>query len=367
MIIATIEAIPLRIPFRAESCSDAGVWGDRGMAAAESLLVKVTTDDGVTGWGEAFGLRATAAVKVALETMVAPACLGRDAGQIAPLMAEIRRTLHVFGLSGPVAYALSAIDIALWDIAGKTAGMPVYRLLGGSTASDLPCYASLIRYTDPALVADAVMQARAVGFQAIKLHEITLPAIRTAREAAGPDAGLMLDVNCAWTRAEARDMEQRLREFDPAWLEEPIWPPDDVAGLAWLRSQARVPIAAGENASTPMDFTHLLTAGAVDVVQPSPAKMGGLTELLRIAPLAAAHGVAVMPHSFYDGPGLLAAAHACAVLGPPQAMVEWRFFDLEASLYGADLLAGGRLRLPQGPGLGLDPDADVIARFRADR
>ncbi len=367
MIIVSVEAIPLSIPFRAGARSDAGVWGDRGMAAAESLLVRVVTDDGVTGWGEAFGLRATAAVKTAVETMVAPACLGRDAGQIVPLMAELRRNLHIFGLSGPVAFALSAIDIALWDIAGKVAGLPVHRLFGGSSAPDLPCYASLVRYTDPTLVADMVAQALAGGFEAIKLHEVALPAIRAAREAAGPEAGLMLDVNCAWTRAEAREMELRLREVDPAWLEEPIWPPDDAAGLAWLRSKAEVPIAAGENASTFQDFAHLLAAGAVDVVQPSPAKVGGLTELLRIVPLAAAHGVAVMPHSFYDGPGLLAAAHACAVLGPPQAMVEWRVFDLEASLYGSDLIAGGRLRLPQGPGLGLDPDAEVVARFRADR
>lgn len=162
-------------------------------------------------------------------------------------------------------------------------------------------------------------------------------------------------------------MEQRLREFVPAWLEEPIWPPDDTAGLAWLRSHAEIPIAAGENASTPTDFLNLLAAGALDVVQPSPAKMGGMTELLRLAPLAAVHGAAVMPHSFYDGPGLLAAAHACSLLGPPEAMVEWRFFDLEASLYGPDLLAGGRMRLPQGAGLGLDPDAEVVARFRTDR
>ena len=136
-------------------------------------------------------------------------------------MAELRRNLHIFGLSGPVAYALSAIDIALWDIAGKVAGLPVHRLFGGSSAPDLPCYASLIRYTDPALVADMVAQAR---------------------------------VNCAWTRVEARDMERQLREVAPAWLEEPIWPPDDAAGLAWLRSQAEIPIAAGENASTLQDF-----------------------------------------------------------------------------------------------------------------
>ena len=282
-------------------------------------------------------------------------------------MADVRRTLHVFGLSGPVAYALSAIDIALWDIAGKVAGLPLHRLLGGSAATDLPCYASLIRYTDPGLVMDAVAQARADGFGAFKLHEITLPAIRSARNAAGPDTSLMLDVNCARTRMEARDMEQRLREFTPAWLEEPIWPPDNAAGLASLRSRAEIPIAAGENASTTNDFAHLLAAGALEVVQPSPAKIGGVTELLRLAPLAAVHGAAMMPHSFYDGPGLLAAAHACTVLGPPEPMVEWRFFALEASLYGSDLLAAGRLRLPQGPGLGMDPDAEVVARFRTDR
>jgi L-alanine-DL-glutamate epimerase-like enolase superfamily enzyme len=121
-----------------------------------------------------------------------------------------------------------------------------------------------------------------------------------------------------------------------------------------LRKSSGIPIAAGENVYTLMDFERLLSAGAVDFVQPSPAKMGGISDLRKIFPLAAIHNIPVMPHSFYDGPGLLAAIHATAALGTDDSMIEWRWFDLEAAIYG-DVLntQGGRISMPQGPGLGI--------------
>ena len=364
MIITGVEPVALRIPFQPGSSSAASAWGDGNLPAADSLLVRVTTDQGLVGWGEAFGFRAVASVKLAIEQLVAPLCIGRDAGQIAPLMLDINRKLHVFGRSSALAFAISAVDIALWDIAGKAANQPLYRLFGGGVA-DLACYASMVRYSDPALVRRSVRHAIEADFGALKLHEIELPAIRTAREEAGPEVALMVDVNCPWTLNEATSIAKELEAINLKWLEEPLWPPENFDGLAELRRTSGIPIAAGENVYTLMDFERLLKAGAVDFVQPSPAKMGGISELRKIFTLAAVHNVAVMPHSFYDGPGLLAAIHATAALGTADSMIEWRWFDLEANIYkGALAPKRGRISVPQGPGLGIDPDPDIIRRYR---
>jgi L-alanine-DL-glutamate epimerase-like enolase superfamily enzyme len=364
MIIAGIEAIPLRIPFKAGTKSDASAWGDSNSPAADSLLVKVTTDQGLVGWGEAFGFRAVASAKLAVEQLIAPLCIGEDATRIEPLMLAVQKKLHVFGRGGVLAFAISAVDIALWDIAGKAANAPLCQLLGGGAAG-LDCYASLVRYSEPSLVRAAVRQAIEAGFRTLKLHEIELPAIRAAREEAGLEIELTLDVNCPWTLYEARQIAEELKAIDLKWLEEPLWPPENIAGLAELRKSSGIPIAAGENVYTLMDFERLLAAGAVDFVQPSPAKMGGISELRKIFPLAAIHNIPVMPHSFYDGPGLLAAIHATAALGTADSMIEWRRFDLEATIYGDVLNThGGRISVPQGPGLGIDPDPDVIRAYR---
>jgi L-alanine-DL-glutamate epimerase-like enolase superfamily enzyme len=363
MIIVSIEAIPLRIPFKAGSKSGASAWGDSNLPAADSLLVKVTTDEGLIGWGEAFGFRAVSSAKLAVDQLISPLCIGQDAKRIEPLMLDIWQKLHVFGRGGALAFAVSAVDIALWDIAGKVANAPLCQLLGGG-AADLACYASLVRYTDPCLVRAYVRQALSAGFGALKLHEIELPAIRAACEEVGPDIELMLDVNCPWTLHKARQMTGELKSVGLKWLEEPLWPPENFDGLAELRTNG-IPIAAGENVYTLMDFQRMLTAKAVDFVQPSPAKMGGVSELSKIFSLAAIHNTTVMPHSFYDGPGLLAAIHATAALGTADSMIEWRQFDLEATIYGNQLTPkAGRISVPQGPGLGIDPDPEVVRAFR---
>lgn len=362
-VIATIETIPLRIPLKAGSTPGASLWGDP-LSAADSLLVKVTTDDGVEGWGEAFGFKAVDSAQLAVDQLIAPLCIGRDATRIGPLMQEIQKKLHVFGRGGALTYGLSAVDIALWDIAGKIANAPVSQLLGGGAAA-MPCYASLACYSDPSLVRVVVRKTLDAGFAALKLHEAGMPAIRAAREEAGPDVELIVDAGCPWTLTEAAAVADELRAVRLKFLEEPLWPPENFEGLAALRRTTGIPISSGENASTPLEFERILAAGAVDFVQPSPAKMGGISELRKVFPLASVHNTPVMTHSFYDGPGLLAALHATAALGGADAMIEWRWFELEAFIYG-DALApkAGRITVPQGPGLGIDPDPDVITAYR---
>ncbi|OBK23644.1 L-alanine-DL-glutamate epimerase [Mycobacterium asiaticum] len=364
-IIAKVETLPLRIPLKVGSTPGASLWGDT-LSAADSLLVKVTTRDGVEGWGEAFGYRAVDSAKLAVDELIAPLCIGRDATQIGPLMLEIQKKLHVFGRGGALTYGLSAVDIALWDIAGKLANAPVSSLLGGAVTT-MRCYASLACYADPSLVAAVVRQAMDAGFHVLKLHEAGMSAIRAAREEAGPEVELIVDAGCPWTVTEASACARELKAVRLKFLEEPLWPPENFDGLAELRRATGIPLSAGENASTLMEFERMLAAGAVDFVQPSPAKMGGITELCKVFPLAAVHNIPVMTHSFYDGPGLLAALHATAALGTADSMIEWRWFDLEAFIYGDALTpTAGQITVPQGPGLGIDPDPDVISAYRRE-
>ena len=360
MKITAISTCHVRIPF---SCgARAPAFAGRTWDTVDTLLVRVDTDADISGWGEAFGHTIIPATRAAIETMLAPVCLGRDPTQINALLLDLHQQLHIFGRNGPLVYGLSGIDMALWDIAGKRAGLPVYELLGGTAKRQLPVYASLIRYSDPDLVARNAARAVAQGFRQVKLHEIGFEQARAARAAIGPGVALMVDANCPWSIAEARRMAQRLRELDLFWLEEPCWPPENYAGLAEVR-RIGVAIAAGENNNSATGFLHMFQAGAVDFAQPSPAKIGGISEARKVFALAEAHNVQLAPHTPYFGPGLLAglqlnAAHV------PETLVEWLYFDLETSLYGDAILPReGHIALPTGAGLGYDPDPAVIARF----
>ena len=362
MRIARVETIALRIPF-GHGGAPAG-WGGRAWSALDTLLVRVDTEDGLTGWGEAFAYSCLGSVKAAVDGMVAPIAVGRDAGDIAGLMRELQQALHLFGRYGITMFALSGLDIALWDLAGKAAGLPLCRLLGGAAGRQIPTYASLFRYGDPERVAERTRRAIAEGYRHVKLHETAECQVRAARETAGEGFPLMLDTNCPWTAEEARRMAARLAPYDLHWLEEPIFPPDDAVALARLRRETGVPLASGENACTAVQFRDLLAAGAVDYVQPSVTKVGGVTEFVQAAALAAAANVPVMPHSPYFGPGFLATLHLLAAQ-PRPGLAERFHLDLEASLYGDAVdPVSGMCRVPDGPGLGREPDPDVIRDYR---
>ena len=189
-------------------------------------------------------------------------------------MHHLQQTLHLFGRSGPVMYALSGVDIALWDIAGKVAGKPLYQLFGGE-ARPMPAYASRCA-VGPDAVARSREEALAQGYRLIKLHEITVEAVKAARDAVGPGVPLMVDTNCPWSVDEAIAMAETLRPFDMHWLEEPVWPPEDHAGLAKVRAAGAV-IAAGENAAGLIEFRRAFELGALDIAQPSVTKIGGIS------------------------------------------------------------------------------------------
>ena len=361
MKITRVETIPLSLPLVISGATP--MQGGRLRTSIDMLLVRVDTDAGITGWGEAFGMRIFAAVRAAIDTLLGPMCVGRDATQIAAINDEFQRVLHGIGRNGPVLYALSGIDIALWDIAGKAAGVPLHRLLGGGRA-DLPAYASLLRYGAADAVRHYTEQALSRGYRHIKLHEITVPEVAAAREVAGAGVPIMVDTNCPWTVPQAVEMARRLQPYDLTWLEEPVWPPENLAGLAEVRQRGGIPTAAGENYGTVWEFRRACEAGAINYAQPSVTKIGGVTEMRRVMAVADALGVQVVPHSAYFGPGLLASIHCIAAM-PAETLVERFYCDFAENPLGDAIdPKGGRIAVPQGPGLGVDPDPRLVEKLR---
>jgi len=364
MKIARIDSHSVKVPFTFGG-NPTG-YGGRNWTTNNILLVRVETDTGVVGWGEAFCYGCTDAVRAALDHMIAPIAIGRDAGDIGRLSRDLQQMLHLFGRYGITTFALSGLDIALWDIAGKAANLPLHRLLGGAGRDNLPAYASLLKYRDPERVAARARQALDQGYRHIKLHETEEAEVKAAREAVGNGVAIMVDTNCPWTPEQARHMTLKLRPYDLHWLEEPIFPPEDFTAIAKLRAGTGVAMAAGENNCTSFQFREMFAAGAVDYAQPSVTKVGGVTEFQKVAVLADAAGVTLMPHSPYFGPGFLATLQLMAARAEPDGMIERYHMDLEANLYG-ELVnpVSGRFTVPTGPGLGCDPDPDVIKTYGA--
>jgi D-galactarolactone cycloisomerase len=364
MKITKVETIVVTMPMIIEGAV-VPTQGGKPRTSMDTLLVKIDTDEGVTGWGEGFGHRIFTATKAALDSFIGPMCVGRDPTQIGALVDELQRGLGGVGRNGPAMYALSAIDIALWDIAGKMAGLPLYRLLGGSARKELPAYASLLRYAEPKAVTHYVERALKRGYRHIKLHEITVAPIKAARAAAGPDIPIMIDCNCPWTIDEAIAMAHTLQEFKPKWLEEPIWPPEDHAGLARVRTHGGIPTAAGENSMLP-EFKSMFEHAAISYAQPSVTKVGGVTQMRKVMALAEAYGVTVAPHSAYFGPGLLASIHCIAAMAGESLVERYDADFAENPLHDAiHPNKNGCIAVPQGAGLGVDPDPAMIAKLRA--
>lgn len=345
---------------------DAPKVGGQARTTMETLLVRIDTDEGVCGWGEAFGHRVWPVTRTAIDRMIAPLCIGRDPTSITALMHDLAHAVHGAGRNGPAMYAMSAIDIALWDIAGKIANLPLYRLLGGGARADLPAYASLLRYGKAAALEPRIAEALDRGYKLIKIHEIDPAIIRASRDASGENTPLMVDCSTPWTVAQAVAMCDELYELNLEWLEEPVWPPEDHAGLARVRVEGGIPVAAGENVGSLNEFQRLFERGALDVAQPSITKVGGVTEMQKVFALGEAHGVRVVPHSAYFGPGLLASIHCCAA----QAQEVWveRFYcDFAENPFGEAINPkNGRIAVPQGPGLGIDPDPALLNKMKIE-
>ena len=270
------------------------------------LIVEIFTDNGLVGIGNAaLSPRVT---KQVIDLYLAPLLIGQDPWETEFLWQHMYRKTHAFGRKGIGMVAISAVDIALWDLLGKDAKQPVYRLLGGRTKPKIPVYASRL-YSMPLdqLAAEAA-RYKAEGFKAMKLRfgwgpvdgaagmQRNLELVRTVRETVGEEIDIMADAYMGWNLDYAKRMIPRLEQYNLRWLEEAVLP-DDIHGYAELKKFGRVPISGGEHEFTLFGFRELIEARAVDYIQFDTNRVGGITQARKIAALAEAHQIPVIPHA----------------------------------------------------------------------
>jgi L-rhamnonate dehydratase len=270
------------------------------------LIVEVFTDDGHVGLGNA--ALTPKITKQVIDLYLKPLLIGQDPWDIERLWQHMYRKTMAFGRKGIGMVAISAVDIALWDLLGKSAKQPVYRLLGGRTKARIPVYASRLYSGELSELEAEAKRYQEQGYQAMKLRfgwgpadgpagiERNLALVRTVREAVGEGIDVMADAYMGWTLEYAKRMLPLLEPFRLRWLEEPVIP-DDILGYAELKSYGRIPIAGGEHEFTLYGFRELLQAHALDYIQFDTNRVGGITQARKIAALAEAHSVPVIPHA----------------------------------------------------------------------
>ena len=362
MKITKIETITLGLPYENPGPESSFAIADKNFL--KTLLIRIETDKGIIGWGESFGYTSIETTKAALHSMIIPHLIGKNIESkkdIELINKELQLKLHVFGRYGITMFALSGIDIALWDILGKAENKSIAELLGGLKVESLTAYASLFLYDNADATSKVSLKAKNEGYEIIKLHENTMAPIQASRTAIG-DTSLMVDVNCVWSEDHMEEIINTLTEAKLYWLEEPIWPPENYSGLSKLRDQGFT-IASGENACTAYQFEEMISNNAADILQPSVTKVGGISEIIKIAALKK-NNCRVVPHSPYFGPGFMATLQVIGAL-TPESQIERLYVDLKADLYdgASNIDKDGKILIPNGPGLGVEPNLDIIEKY----
>ena len=350
-----------------------------------ATLVEVVTDDGVTGWGEAFaqGLEPPEIAAAAIEYALKPLLIGAD-----PLAPEVlwHRMYHAtrdYGRKGSVVAAISAVDIALWDIAGRARGEPIHKLLGGAFRDRVEPYATgfyrIKGQGEAARLAEEAVRHHEAGFRLMKVKlgygvEDDIACMQAiCRAIEGRDITLMIDTNHAYGRAEALRLGRALADCKLRWYEEPVVP-EDLRGYVEMREKLTMPIAGGENEHTMYGYRELFAAGAVDIAQPDLGSCGGITAARHIIALAQSHGVAVNPHVW--GSAIAQAASLQLIAALPVAhhslFAQEPVFEYDRSSHPFRqhlitepiLQQGGWVTIPDGPGLGVEIDRAALEKYR---
>jgi D-galactarolactone cycloisomerase len=387
MKIVEIETFVLKTPMGEETFfSSQAAFPERN-----SMLVRLTADDGTVGWGEGGQYGPAEPVKACIEHVLGPQLLAFDDCSPGVVWENLYARTRDFARKGPYIEAISAIDIALWDIFGKQLGSSVSTLLGGRMRDKVRAYGTGGYYSstsfdadrDIAELKDLVSGYAGQGFGMLKM-KIGLLSVRddarrieAARDALGDDFVLFADANHAYNSSSAIAMGRVLEAADFQFFEEPV-PPEDRDGYARVRARLDVPIAGGEAEYTRYGFRDFIEQGCVDIIQPDICVAGGISEVRQIVSLATAHNLRTIPHVWGSGIALAAAMQVCAVLPATpythtpipvqnEPVIE---FDRTRNPLRDDLLnesfilEDGYLQVPTGPGLGVTVDMDVVARYR---
>ena len=366
--LAFLAAHVLRWPVETPVQTSFGVMHDRPM-----VLIEARDAEGATGWGEAWcNFPAVGAEHRArlVESVFAPMLLGEDVDDPAEIFARLEQRCAVLAIQsgepGPIAQCIAGIDIALWDLAARRKGEPLWRLLGGREPG-IAVYASGLNPQSPEALA---LRRRDEGFTAFKLKVgfgagRDLANLDAMRAALGGDAALMADANQAWDPATARDMARRMEKYRLGWLEEPLRA-DTPPGI-WraLQAEAPMPLAAGENMAGHDAFERAIASGAFAVLQPDIAKWGGFSGCLPVARAIRAAGLRYCPHFLGGGIGLLASAHLLAAAGGDGMLeIDANPNPLRTEACGAlARIHAGRATLTDAPGLGFTPDVERLRRL----
>ena len=388
MRISKVETFILRVPLGAKTFrSSQARFPERN-----SLLVRVTTSDGIVGWGEGGQYGPPGPVAACIDQVLAPQIVDRPFSEPVRLWEQLYALSRDFGQKGAYIEAMSALDIAHWDIWGKALGQPVHALLGGAFRDRIHAYATGCYYTDTvetdsamldALVAEAEEHIRS-GFSTLKMKIGLLPVtidgerVAVVREAIGPDVTLLVDANHAYNATTAIRMGRELERWEVGWFEEPVVP-EDRAGYRRVRDALSIPVAGGECEFTRYGFRDLFEDQCVDIAQPDLCVCGGYSEWLKIQALASSHGVLTIPHVWGSGVALATALHALAVVPPTphtdnpvpiqnEPVVE---YDRQPNPLRDELLVesfaleDGCLAVPRGHGLGVTVNDEVLSQYRA--
>lgn len=364
-LIDSIEVCVARVPL-----TTAVTFSTRAVLAREYCLVRINAE-GHSGIGYSYAVNTSGRLlTAAIEEAFAPKLIGQESFRVEGLWQELYQEALLIGRVGAVMRALSAVDIALWDLNARSAGLPLSRLLGAKVLDKVPAYGSggymLPGKTNDDLAEEMLTFVRE-GYDAVKIKVGRLSPreeeerVRLVREAIGPDVKLMLDANNAWADLPtAMGYVERFEEYRPYWIEEPFLP-DDIDNHARLAERTSIMVATGEIEAGRWRFKEILDKGAAQILQTDAIVCGGITEFRRIANTAASYGVPLAPHAWHDVHVHLVASTVNATyveFMPDDSIVNFR------NLIDRQLVAEhGHLRLPDGPGLGFDFDEEAVARF----
>jgi len=368
--ITGVEAIYLRLPEVKEQC-------DSGQ---DALIVKITTDAGITGIGEVDS--SPLAVKGAIEgpfshttaTGLAHVVIGEDPFQTEYLWHKMYRANIYGGRRGVGVHAMSGIDLAFWDIKGKALGLPVWKLLGGGFTRSLRPYASSLFGSTPEETGERARRFVGQGFTAVKFGwdpmgqdaKTDVALVREARRGLGADVDLMIDAGLVYDAKTAIQRAQAFEEFNPFWFEEPLLP-DDYLGYAKLAAATPLRIAAGEEESERKSFIQLMDVGQIDVVQVDLTRCGGFTEAMKIAALAADRGLPIVNHGFTTYLNVAAALHFLASVPNTLGLLEFVVEEgttLRHHISEPIKAVDGRVAVPDAPGLGITLNEEGIQKYR---